>query len=132
MVPTDEAMITRQMLYPGLLVPATAAFAITSSIYRSNLSCTQIRAPDCLRLFLPQTCAHRQLRSGEHSQLPLPLSKARDRKNDHMRPCRQFDFRWRAAHVLAVERDFRARRRGAEIALYFLHFLGSYGLHRAN
>jgi hypothetical protein len=28
MVPTDEAIITRQMLYSALPVPATAAFAI--------------------------------------------------------------------------------------------------------
>src|ERR1700733_7244936 len=102
MVPTDEAIITRQMLYSALPVPATTAFAITSSIYRSNLSSGQIRNPHCLRLFLLQNCAHVQFRSGEHGQLPLPLAEARHGKNNDMRSSPQFDFRGRVAHVFAI------------------------------
>src|SRR5580658_3888961 len=52
MVPTDDAMITRQMLYPGLPVPATAAFAMTSSVHsrlpllNRTLECSLIRRVD--------------------------------------------------------------------------------------
>jgi hypothetical protein len=37
MVPTDDALITLQMLYSALPVPATAVFAITSSIHAKFL-----------------------------------------------------------------------------------------------
>src|ERR1035438_1164773 len=44
MVPTDEAMITRQMLYSGVLLPATAtaAFAIPPPCYLQYFSPTNI------------------------------------------------------------------------------------------
>src|SRR5271165_1906659 len=110
MVPTDEAMITRQMLYSALPVPATAAFAINSSVYPQYL----------VLLALQQNRVYRQFGSGQYRKLPLPLSKTRHGKNDDMRPGSKFDLGWRAAHILAVERDIRAGRSRTEITLYLL------------
>src|ERR1700693_2892476 len=149
MVPTEDAIITRQMLYSALPVPATAAFAITSSIYVTflvlHMHCNLLQSqalhglekttnpgtgslPSAValrpesrwsRLFLLQNCAYRQFRSGQHRKLPLPLVKARHRKDDNMRPRAKRNRRRGAAHVLAVKDDVGAGGRRTEITLCF-------------
>src|SRR6202167_122642 len=136
MVPTDEAMITRQMLYSGVLLPATAtaAFAIPSSVSLQYFSRTHIRIcctptsqrtnPPWSRLLLLQNCADRQCRPGDDGKVPLPQGKARHKQCDGMGPGPEADFGRRAAHVPAIQRYFRSRRCRAEIALYlFFCFL---------
>ena len=140
MVPTDEAMITRQMLYSALLVPATcAAFAIPSSICLLNFSAAPLhyfraisysdsspgqklnfvrrRAPGSgLRLL--QASRHIHCRIRRYRKLAFPLGEPWHGNGDDVRPSTNADFGWRVAHVLAVQGDFRTGGRRTEIAPY--------------
>ena len=77
-------------------------------------------SPPWSGLYPLQNCTHRQFGSGQNREFPLPLGKPRYGECDHMRPRRELNLGWRAAHVLAVKRDFGARRRRTEIAPNFL------------
>src|ERR1700685_4488676 len=127
MVPTDEAIITRQMLYSARFVPATcAAIAITASIYL-QLICPRpaSTAVTSLRwlLLLQQNCANGQCRSGQHREIPLPLGKAGHGENKGVCSGSQVDLRWSVAHIFPVQRDLRAGGCRSETALDLLSFL---------
>ncbi len=109
MVPTDEAIITRQMLYSALPVPPTAAaFAMTSSIYPQLtvlFPSAKFRLPSIAIRRVPSSSRFHWIKPGiEKTTTCAPVTSSISRR--------------RASHILPVKRDIRAGRRRGEITLY--------------